>query len=173
MPFGVGLLLGALFLTACHNNSATTTESKFKNSLVEKKVPGTDFYISIPPNYSLKDQNGPDFSVYYFGPSDTTDKKSFRGGFYLGNAPGAFNDDSCKVEKRNAPLLGEDEVWSVSDCNNQYRIQTITKSKSDGKWGTYIHAFGRARSKTELNKLFDVYSTLKIIREKKVDLGRN
>jgi len=157
----ISFCLAVLAVTSCRHKSAAKPESPFKKSLIERKIAGTNFKISIPANYSLTEHNGPDFSVYYFGPSDTADKRNFRGGFYLGNAPGPFADaDSCKIEKRYAYLLGDNKEWTVSKCDNQYSVQIVTKSNSGYSWAVYIHAFGRARSKIDLDRLLEVYSTL-------------
>src|ERR1700759_2724737 len=80
----------ACLFWGCKSNNHPIIISAFQKSLVQKKIKGTTYYLSIPANYVIKENNGPDFSVYYFYPSDTSDRKSFRGGFYLGNAPGGF-----------------------------------------------------------------------------------
>lgn len=137
-------------------------KSAFQKSLVQKKIKGTYYYLSVPVNYVIKENQGPDFSVYYFYSSDTADKKSFRGGFYLGNAPGGFSGDydSCKTEKLYSPILGDNKPWTVYNCDGNYSIQIITDRKSGMKWGKLIHAFGNAGSRVEINKLLEVYATL-------------
>jgi len=146
----------------CQNINTPVIRSAFGKSLVQRKIKGTTYYLSLPANYIIKENTEIDFSVYYFYSSDTTDKKSFRGGFYLGNAPNGFGRDydSCKVEKLHSPFLGMDKVWTVYNCNGHFSAQIITDSKSGMDWARYIHAFGKADSKTEINKLLEVYSTL-------------
>jgi len=159
----VSLCFVVIYITAYGQGSGVKTSSTFKKHLTENKINGTDLCISLPANYSIHESRGPDFSVYYFSTSDTTDKKHFYGGFYLGNAPGGFEDnkEGCKAEKLNAYLLGDNKEWAVYHCNSQFKIQIITKSKSRYSWATYIHAFGKAPSKTELDNLLEVYSTLR------------
>lgn len=155
-------ILIAGLLSACQNNNHPAVRSAFQRGLVQKKIKGTYYYLSVPANYVIKENQGPDFSVYYFYSSDTTDKKSFRGGFYLGNAPGGFaiDYDSCKVEKLYSLILGDNKPWTVYNCDGNYSIQIITASKSGMEWGQLIHAFGKAGSRVEINKLLEVYSTL-------------
>jgi len=154
----VGLLLG------CQNNYHHTVKSAFQKSLIQKRIKGTPYNLSLPANYVVKEKDGPDFSVYYFQPYDTADKTSFRGGFHLGNAPGSFNKDysTCKTDSLHSSFLGEDKQWTIYDCDGKYSIQIITGSKSGMSWGRLIHSFGRANSKAEVNKLLEVYSTLAI-----------
>lgn len=59
-------------------------DSTFIKSLTEKRVGETEYYISLPPNFSIRETEGPDFSVYYFYLTDTTLKPNFGGGLYFG-----------------------------------------------------------------------------------------
>lgn len=147
---------------ACQNKHHPPTESAFQKTLVKKEIKGTFYYLCLPVNYVIKKTDGPDFSIYYFYPSDINDKKSFRGGFYLGNAPGEFDRsyDSCKVENLHSPILGVDKIWTLYNCEGQFSTQIITNSESGMAWAQYIHAFGKAGSENEINKLLVVYSTL-------------
>jgi len=155
------ILIG--ILQACQNNPHII-KSAFQKSLVQKHIKGIPYYLSLPVNYIIKEYNGPDFSVYYFYPRDAADKKSFRGGFYLGNSPGSSSRDynNCKLGSISSNFLDDNKKWTVYNCDTIYSIQIITDSKSGYDWARYIHAFGRATSKIEVNKLVEVYSTLKI-----------
>jgi hypothetical protein len=159
------LLIVSFIFPSCKpggRKSAFPDASAFKKTLIKKQVPGTNYFISLPANYIIKKSNGPDFSVYYFYSADTTNHTSFLGGFYLGNSPGAFATDSCKQSQLKSYLLGAQQDWTLYNCNNRYIIQIITNSRSKYDWARFIHAFGSCKSMAELNKLFDVYSTLEI-----------
>ncbi|TDX00364.1 hypothetical protein [Dinghuibacter silviterrae] len=94
--------------------------------LVKHKIPGTSFTISIPAGYRLLQNNGPDFTVYYFAPGDTTAPFSFSGGFYFGNFPHRFGPDSgCTTRTLHRPLLGTPAEWTVYDCDSIHSLQTI------------------------------------------------
>jgi hypothetical protein len=55
------------------------------DSLTEKQIGDLNYTISIPRDYSIKENQGPDFSVFHFSPTDTTVKNKFSGGIYFGN----------------------------------------------------------------------------------------
>jgi len=156
------LMFGA---NACINSEKRKfIDSAFKKSLIEQKVKGTNYTIQLPDTYQIKERRGVDFSVYYFSPSDTTNKTSFRGGFYLGNNGAGFGRDydSCETRTVSSVILNVEENWSLYDCNGKYHIEIITDSKTGLDWATMLHAFGRADSEIELKKLLEVYSTLEV-----------
>src|SRR5687768_15174494 len=88
-------------------------DSTFVKGLVEKQIGKSDYYISIPKEYSMNETEGPDFSTYYFNLTDTTIKSNFSGGFYFGNHPGKFDppNDSCKTENIKSKILSDNADW--------------------------------------------------------------
>jgi hypothetical protein len=158
------IIIFTMLLCGCYQSAHNDKkDSPFKKTLLQKKVNGINFFISLPANYVIKEHRVPDFSVYYFHPTDTSIKNPLRGGFYLGNSPGESGpeNDSCKEEKITSLFLEKDMEWTVYNCNNTYKIQLITKSESGYNWAVFIHAFGNASSKVELNNLLEVFSTLR------------
>ena len=86
-------------LTSCSGTyhkkaKGISIEDKFITELKENQIGRSDYYISIPANYSIKETIGPDFSVYYFFPKDTNIKATFSGGLYFGNHPNKFEPDN-------------------------------------------------------------------------------
>ena len=157
------ILIAVFLLASCNNtNLSKQDEDTFKRSLTEKQIGKSNFYISLPDKYSIKESEGPDFMVYYILPTDTTDTSSLSCGIYFGNAPSEFKakNETCKQEVMNGQILGNSEEWKVFDCDGEYSIQTIIDSKSREGWNDRIHAFGRATSKADLNKILIMYSTL-------------
>ena len=155
----------SLSILSCKDN-AQKHNSKiraFIDSLNEVQVGQMDYLISIPKNYSIKEREGPDFSVFYFADSDTTALPDFAGGMYFGNYPNKFPalNDSCKVRTQESEILGKNSTWTIFECNGQFSAQTIIDSKSDEGWNDKIHAFGHGRSKEDLEKLLAIYSTLR------------
>src|SRR5690348_14914382 len=91
-----------LILSSCNNDTSKdkrNTGNIGKIKLTEKPIGESGFVISIPFDYSITTSNGPDFSVYYFSPTDTTVKDKLSGGLYFGNFPHEFepDNDSCKT----------------------------------------------------------------------------
>jgi hypothetical protein len=157
-----------LFITGCGGTGNKKTDnvsvdSTFVKGLVEKQIGKSDYYISIPKEYSMNETEGPDFSTYYFSPTDTTIKANFLGGFYFGNHPGKFDpdNDSCKIEKFKSKILNDNADWTIYNCNGEFSIQTIIDSKSGEEWNELIHAFGSAKSSAELSKVLEVFRTMK------------
>lgn len=113
-----------LFITGCGatDNKKTdnvSVDSTFVKGLVETQIGKSDYYISIPKEYSINETEGPDFSTYYFSPTDTTSKANFLGGFYFGNHPGKFDpdNDSCKTENFKSKILNDNADWTIYNCN--------------------------------------------------------
>jgi hypothetical protein len=158
------ILFLAVFLSySCKKSDSLQTSNNVLDSLKETPIGGTGFYISLPAHYSLKENEGPDFSVFYFASTDTTQRSNFSGGMYFGNFPNEFEvpSDSCKTEKITGAILGSNAKWTTYDCNGRYSIQTIADSKSNEGWNSKIHAFGHASTKDDLHKVLQLYSTLK------------
>lgn len=144
-------------------SDADIIDNSYQKDLVEKQIGESKFYLSIPTDYKIKVTNGPDFSVYYFHPKDSTVAANFYGGFYIGNHPSQFppDSDSCKASNLKSRILDDYADWTIYECNEKYAIQTIIDNKSNEGWNQRIHAFGRADSTTNLNKLLAIFKTLK------------
>ena len=161
------LLTTFLFVGCEQNNNKKSDNSFIDNSyikeLVERQIGESNYYISIPKDYTLEATDGPDFSVYYFYPIDTTIIANFSGGFYFGNHPSQFPPDSgsCKINNSKSKILDENADWTIYNCNDEYAIQTIIDSKSGEGWNEFIHAFGRASSTADRNKLLTIFTTMK------------
>lgn len=138
-------------------------ENPYLKQLTEKQIGDSNYYISIPKKYTIKENRGPDFSVYYFYPTDTTATAAFSGGFYFGNHPSRFESasDSCKTEKMQRKILNKNADWTVYNCKGKYSIQSIIESGSNEGWNQYIHAFASANSAADLKKVFLILGTMK------------
>ena len=139
-------------------------KSLFKEHLVQKRIGNTSFYISLPANYIIEGTQGEDFDVYYFYPSDSTVKVHFSGGMYFGNFPHAFDPQNkkCQIGQSKSTVLQSNAQWLIYSCAGEYTIQTTVKSGSKQGWNSFVHAFGKGPSKLERDKLFEVYTTLKL-----------
>jgi hypothetical protein len=166
--FTITFLLTAFLLAACGQDSIkkpdnTLSDNSYIEELVEKQIGQSNYYISIPKDYTLEASDGPDFSVYYFYPTDTAIVANYSGGFYFGNHPSQFPPEnvSCKTDNSKSKILEKNTDWTIYNCKNKYSIQTIIDSKSAEGWNKFIHAYGSSNSKTDLNKLLNIFSTMK------------
>jgi len=164
----ITLLLTTFLFVSCGQNSNKKSgngfiDDSYVKELVEKQIGESNYYISIPTDYTIKATDGPDFSVYYFYPTDSTMIANFSGGFYFGNHPSQFpsDNDSCKTDNLKSIILDENADWTIYNCNDNYSIQTIIDSKSGEGWNELIHAFGSANSTTDRNKLLSIFTTMK------------
>lgn len=162
----INILIAASLISSCNTSDKRKVDSDkqdaFRKSLKEQQIEGVNFYISLPPTYAIKMNEGPDFSVYYIQPVDTTVKTAFTAGLYFGNYPHTFEapNDSCQITKTNGNILGENTDWTVYHCGERYSIQAIVDSHSGEGWNSKIHSFGHAYSESDLTKILEIYSTL-------------
>jgi len=100
-----------IILFSCNNNITSTkhTKDEYTNSLIKTQLGKTKQYLSIPKDYIVEEQNGPDFGVYYFAPKDSADLTSLRGGIYIGGHPSTFsvNDSICHSETLESKILNK------------------------------------------------------------------
>jgi len=158
-------VLLSLTIVSCKDNNHKDTKitQDFLDSLVDKQVGQLSYYISLPTKYDIKEQEGPDFSVFYITNSDTTVKSSFSGGMYFGNYANEFppKSDSCKVTSTDSQILGQNSTWTIYECDGEFTLQTIVDSKSGEGWNNQIHAFGHGDTQEDLDKILAIYSTLR------------
>jgi hypothetical protein len=158
------ILLITFQFIGCNTTQKDNPGAKtFRDSLEIKQIGKSNYFISIPHGYSITSKDGVDFSVYYFSPIDTSLKNRLAGGLYFGNFPHEFDkkNDNCKTEIAKGEILNITQNWTVYNCNETYSIQTIISSNSNEGWNQKIHAFGIGYNRNDLNKLLDVFSTLK------------
>ena len=167
-PGVTALFVGALYciLGSCGKNTGTKTQliseiDSFKTELIEKQIGNSDFYISIPTNFVIKESRGPDFSVYYFNLSDTMIKPTYVCGIYFGNWPSKFKWDSCTVETSKGKILDNNVDWTIYNCKEGYSVQTITDNKNNDHWNQKIHAFGNGATRKEMEKVMCIFSTMR------------
>ncbi|WP_108807448.1 hypothetical protein [Aquimarina spinulae] len=166
-------VLLSMFLTVVLLYSCNKKESKskpnsdpvidlFKKNLIETKIGGSNLYISLPTNYKIEENLGPDFKVYHFKHIDTNSVQNLSGGFYLGYHPSEFapDNDDCKTEFSESEVFNKQRKWRIYDCNGEFSMQSIIINESNEIWNEKIHAFGNATTKNDLDKLMKIYSTL-------------
>ena len=151
-----------LFVTFSCRNQSDEINPMYLKSLVKTQVEHSNLMISIPPDYKIIERQGPDFSVYYIYPSDTTLKTKFTAGLYLGNNPSNFpaKKANCKEETIKGKVFNIDQNWMMYNCEEVYSIQTMIENKYSEGWNDKIHAFGNANSKSDITKILAIFSTL-------------
>ena len=80
------LSLSAMLLTNCSgimnkDMPDVSVDSTFIRDITERQIGDSGLSIGIPADYTLEENEGPDFMVYYFYPTDTTITPDFSGGF--------------------------------------------------------------------------------------------
>ena len=161
-------LLAFLTFSSCRNTVntgaiETTKDSIVKIQLRETPVGKSNYLISIPENYTVTENEGPDFYVYYINTTDSTDTVSFTAGMYFGNHPTKFKpaNDSCRTEVLNGTVLESNTDWTVYNCNDSYSLQAIADSKSGEGWNALVHAFGNTHSDSDILQVIDIFATLR------------
>lgn len=167
-PFFLLFLVVVAFGCSDKKSEKIQEEDPYLKQLTEKQIGDSNYYISIPKKYTIKENRGPDFSVYYFYSADTTAKATFSGGLYFGNHPSQFevSSDSCKTAKIKSKILNKNEDWTSYNCKGKFSIQTIVKSGSGEGWNEYIHAFAGAASTADLKKVLTIFKTIKKKKQK-------
>jgi hypothetical protein len=155
-----------LFIAFSCSNQSDVINPLYLKSLVKKQVEHSNLMISIPPDYTIKENQGPDFSVYYIYPTDTTIKNKFTAGMYLGNNPSNFpaKSPNCKEKTVDGKVFGSPQKWTVYNCESVYSLQTTINNKFSEGWNEKIHAFGNTNSEDDINKIVAIFSTI----EKKI-----
>ncbi|MBK9490841.1 MAG: hypothetical protein IPO07_20190 [Haliscomenobacter sp.] len=88
------LLLSACSCTGRKQIGSEQIDNTLTSSLQEQQIGQSNFYITLPTGYFMRETKGLDFSVYYFAATDTTASGSFTAGLYFGDYPAEFQPDS-------------------------------------------------------------------------------
>jgi hypothetical protein len=141
------------------NNSIDTITSRQK--ITKKLSSNSDYQISVWNDYSIEEKNGPDFTVYYLYPTDTTKKLFGNGGIYFGGHPERIQPDGdkklIKDSLLNGNLLGKKTTWTIFDYGNSLSAETILE------FGDYdkVSAFANGKSYSDIDSLIRILETLK------------
>ena len=152
-----------ILFAACANTDRAKPNKNFSASLKEMQIGNSDFYISLPNSYFIQETKIKDLTIYNLLPIDSLSQLNFTGGLYFGNSSLEFKPegDSCQASTSHIDVLNESVNWTTYKCGSDYYIQTIIDTVDGNKLKENIHAFGYAKSQTNLQKLFDLFCTLK------------
>ena len=156
------LISVCIFLFSC---SSRTNDSGDKTSSIQKIVrrltSNSEYQISVWGNYSIEERNGPDFTVYYFYPADTTKKLFGNGGIYFGGHPQHIRPDADKKLVKDSlivgNLLGKKVDWTIFDYGTSISAETILEMGDYEK----ISAFAHGYSYSDIDSLISALESLK------------
>ncbi len=152
------LVFIGLFGIACTPN----LDKAYIKSLKSTLLPDTQLEISIPDKYIIQKNMGPDYDIFYILPMDTNKKELLTAGIYLGNHPSNFgkSKSSCKESKRKTTIFGDENEWNVYHCNETYFIEMVLQNKYSSGGDEFLHLFGNANNKEDMEHLIAIFSTL-------------
>jgi hypothetical protein len=141
------------------NNSVDTISARQK--ITKKLSSNSDYQISVWNDYSIEEKNGPDFTVYYLYPTDTTKKLFGNAGIYFGGYPQRIRPDGDKKLVRESlisgNLLGKKIAWTIFDYGNSISAKTILELGDYDK----VSAFAYGHSYSDIDSLTNVLESLK------------
>jgi hypothetical protein len=141
------------------NNSIDTITTRQK--ITKKLSSNSDYKISVWNDYSIEEKNGPDFTVYYLYPTDTTKKLFGNGGIYFGGYPERIRPDEnkklIKDSLLNGNLLDKKITWTIFDYGNSLSAETILELGDYDK----VSAFVNGHSYSDIDSLIRILETLK------------
>jgi hypothetical protein len=133
--------------------------------LLENKIDGTGYFISLPENYYVTKNMGPDFDVYYINSNGINSEKITNGGIYFGNHPSLFGNDEETdlqfIEYSICKIFNKNRKWKIYNSEHNYFAEIITRNNSGEEWNRYIHIWANGKTKKDLYKIIYLYSTLR------------
>ena len=155
------LISNCVFLFSCKSRTSND-ENKIssKQKIVKRLAPNSEFQILIWTDYKIEERNGPDFTVYYFYPVDTTKKLFGTGGVYFGGHPQRIQPDGEKKLIKDSlvvgNLLGKKIDWTLFDYGSNITAETILEMGDYEK----VSAFASGHSYSDIDSLIKVMESL-------------
>lgn len=151
-----------IFLFSCSSRINDTGDKiLFKQKIVRSLASNSEYQISVWENYTIEERNGPDFTVYYLYPADTTKKLFGNGGIYFGRHPQRIRPDRDKKLIKDSlivgNLLGKKVDWIIFDYGNSISAETISEMEDYMK----ISAFAYGHSYSDIDSLISILGSLK------------
>jgi hypothetical protein len=130
-------------------------EKKVKTT--ETRIGKTNYFVTLPESYAVREKGGEDYTVYYFMPQDTLAKPVYAGGMYIGHYPTEFepSGSNCRVDSLNSNLLDTARKWKLFICDSSWFVQTILQDSSSS-----IHAFGKGNDSLSLRKALAIFESI-------------
>ncbi len=132
-------------------------EKDKKTKSTETRIGKTEYFVTLPDSYAVREKGGADYTVYYFMPQDTLAKPVYAGGLYIGHSPMEFepSGSNCLVDSVSSNLLDKARNWKIFICDSSWFVQTIIKDSSSS-----IHAFGKGNDSLSMRKALAIFETI-------------
>jgi hypothetical protein len=157
-----GLLLISLSLLFLNNGNCQEF-STFKKSLIESRIGNTNYYISLPYGYTIRESQEYGFkTAFFFQPPDSTRNPLFNAGIYIGDYPKVIPpmNDSCIVLRRDREILHRHVIWLTFKCDDLIIMQSIF-SDSENSELPKLNPFATVKKDVDIEKIFYIFSTMK------------
>jgi len=135
----------------------------YKDSLVEKRIDTTDFYISIPHEFTVGRLWSSHASYYPIGNPDTNIHTTFQGMLIMFHNEGdiELSKNDHPEQRRKGMILGEDKEWRIYGYEPDLSIETIIKWEHPSGAKTPIRVTGYGKTTEDLEKMLYIFSTMK------------
>lgn len=150
------IALGLLISCGNDGDEKTTDSVAVINPIVEEPIP---FSIDLLPGYKIEKQDGPDFTVYYFQSTDTS--QSFNeGGIYFGGAPDTSSPQSQGYTKREFRdvFMGDSADWREFTTDTYVQREVYVEKSPTEK----IHSWCYSNDPAMLEKLYGMIQSIKL-----------
>jgi hypothetical protein len=157
-----GLLLIPLSLLFINNGNCQDF-STFKKSLVESRIGNTNYYISLPYGYKIRESHeyGAN-TAYFFQPPDSTKNPLPNGGIYIGDYPKVIppTNDSCIVLRRDREILHRHVIWLTFKCDDYIIMQSVFSDNEKSELPK-LNPFATVKKNDDIEKIFYLFSTMR------------
>lgn len=145
-------------LTACGEDKNAQQQDTVPATIpvVEGPVP---FSINLLPGYKIEKQDGPDFTVYYFQSTDTS--QSFNeGGIYFGGAPDTSSPRTQAYTKREFRdvFMGDTADWREFTTDTYVQREVYIEKSPTEK----IHSWCYSNDPAMLEKLYGMIQSISL-----------
>jgi hypothetical protein len=154
-------LLIILSICSCKSKNSINENNIVEMKLFENKIEGTDFFISLPENYTITVISDVFFVCYI-----NTNKFS-AGGVSVGTinmssevSLVADSEDYFFIENLINKIFDVDREWKIYAIKERFIAEVIIEYKT--KWGEYLHFYVFRPNKEEVYKVINLFSTLRI-----------
>lgn len=99
--------------------------------------------------------------MYIFYPLEEGALVRFSGGFYFSRELEELLPDTCTKEFVKLTVLQQENEWMIYRCGEEYGLFHIMQNAYSSGFDTYAFFFGAAKSKEDLQKLLNVFYTMR------------
>lgn len=150
--------LGLCMLASCGEGNTPQQQdtARVVIPVTEEPVP---FSVDLLPGYKIEKQDGPDFTVYYFQSTDTS--QSFNeGGIYFGGAPDTSSPRTQAYTKREFRdvFMGDTADWREFTTDTYVQREVYLEKSPTEK----IHSWCYSNDPAMLEKLYEMIQSISL-----------